>query len=155
MATLSNASSDLVWEITRTQNCYLVKKRQGGGVQFSRDPLNVMNKHSRKYDGTSSLKAVGVQPGDKGGIVLTTKREAKSSQPKENRNVVSLGPNKSNRKIYKGVSSYVAKNSYRPDLRQAAVGRVSAILKSQRPQKEDPERKLRGAKARRAAEKDA
>ena len=33
-------------------NAYLVKRKTAGGVQFSRDPLNLMNKHSRKvyYD---------------------------------------------------------------------------------------------------------
>jgi hypothetical protein len=25
-----------------------VKRRSGGGVRFSRDPMNLMNKHSRK-----------------------------------------------------------------------------------------------------------
>lgn len=65
----SNMSTDVVWEICREfiplafsshrelifgnwglgmQNAYLVKRRSGGGVQFSRDPLNLMNKHSRK-----------------------------------------------------------------------------------------------------------
>ena len=29
-------------------NAYLVKRKSGGGSQFSRDPLNLMNKHSRK-----------------------------------------------------------------------------------------------------------
>ena len=29
-------------------NSYLVKRKSGGGSQFSRDPLNLMNKHSRK-----------------------------------------------------------------------------------------------------------
>lgn len=29
-------------------NAFLVKRKSGGGFQFSRDPLNVMNKHTRK-----------------------------------------------------------------------------------------------------------
>lgn len=29
-------------------NAFLVKCKSGGGSQFSRDPLNLMNKHSRK-----------------------------------------------------------------------------------------------------------
>ena len=29
-------------------NSYLVKRKSGGGSQFSKDPLNLMNKHSRK-----------------------------------------------------------------------------------------------------------
>ncbi len=42
-----------VWE-TGTTNSYLVKRRAGGGVQLSRDPLNLMNKHSRKVVFTSN-----------------------------------------------------------------------------------------------------
>lgn len=64
----ANVSADLIWEIARmisglkqlnfadaslgANNAYLVKRRSGGGAQFSRDPLNLLNKHSRKvyYD---------------------------------------------------------------------------------------------------------
>ena len=31
-----------------SNNSYLVKRKSGGGAQFSRDPLNLINKHSRK-----------------------------------------------------------------------------------------------------------
>ncbi len=48
-----------------------------------------------------------------------------------------------------------SKNGYRPDLREAAVARASAIRRSQRPVKPSPERKLRGVKAKKAAEKAA
>lgn len=30
------------------QNSFLVKRKTGGGIQFSRDPYNLMNVHSRK-----------------------------------------------------------------------------------------------------------
>jgi large subunit ribosomal protein L28e len=33
-----------------------VKRKQAGGVQFSRDPLNLLNKHSRKYAGYANSK---------------------------------------------------------------------------------------------------
>ena len=29
-------------------NAFLVKRKSGGGSQFSKDPYNLMNKHSRK-----------------------------------------------------------------------------------------------------------
>lgn len=38
----------MVWHTTGNQNSYLVKRKTGGGVQFSRDPYNLTNKHSRK-----------------------------------------------------------------------------------------------------------
>lgn len=33
------------------QNAYLVKRKQSGGVQLSRDPMNLNNKHARIYEG--------------------------------------------------------------------------------------------------------
>ena len=53
---------------------------------------------------------------------------------------------------YKSVANLSARNGYRPDLREAAVARVSAIRKSQRTPKPDHEKKLRGNKAKKAAE---
>ena len=56
---------------------------------------------------------------------------------------------------YKAVAGQVAKSGYRPDLREAAVARVSAIRQSQREPKPAPEHKLRGKKAKKAAEASA
>lgn len=55
------------------------------------------------------------------------------------------------RRTYKAVASQVAKTGYRADLRAAAVERASAIRHSQLPVKADPEPKLRGKKALKAA----
>lgn len=52
---------------------------------------------------------------------------------------------------YKAVANQSAKSGYRSDLRSAAVERVSAIRRSQRPVKADPEIKLRGNAAKKAA----
>ncbi|KAI9757844.1 MAG: hypothetical protein M4579_003280 [Chaenotheca gracillima] len=145
-------SSDLIWEITRGQNAYLVKQRTGGGSQLSRDPLNVINKHSRKYDGYVNDKAVGIQPGKNGGVELTTTKRKHPSRPAANKNQVSWGSNKSSRNVYKGIVNHTAKNGYRPDIRAESVARASAIIQSQRPKKETPEKKPRGAKARKLAE---
>lgn len=53
-------------------------------------------------------------------------------------------------RTYKNVANYVAKGGYRPDLREAAIARASAVRKSQRPVKTEPEKKLRGNAAKRA-----
>ena len=55
-------------------------------------------------------------------------------------------------RIYRGVVNSTAKQGYRADLRQEAVARASAIRQGQRPKKETPEKKSRGAKAKKAAE---
>ncbi|PYH77754.1 ribosomal protein L28e [Aspergillus uvarum CBS 121591] len=149
----TNVSSDLVWQITRNQNAFLVKRNSGGGSQFSRDPLNVQNKHSFKYAGYANNKAIGVQATENGGVVVLTKK-SNSQQPAKNIVTVSYGPSASTRKIFKGVADKTAKKGYRADLREAAVARVSAIRRSQKPKKESPPQKLRGAQAKKVAEKD-
>lgn len=79
-----NLSSDVLWECARTSspwsqlatkdpttnrqvilntgknNAFLCKRKQAGGVQFSRDPFNLVNKHSRKYEGFVNDKAIGI-----------------------------------------------------------------------------------------------
>lgn len=48
-AAMATFSSDLLWEITKQQgSATLVKRAQSGGLQFSRDPLNLRNQYSRK-----------------------------------------------------------------------------------------------------------
>ncbi len=53
---------------------------------------------------------------------------------------------------YKAVANQAAKSGYRGDLRSAAVERVSAIRRTQLPVKPEAEPKLRGNKAKKAAE---
>ncbi|EEH46280.1 uncharacterized protein PADG_08715 [Paracoccidioides brasiliensis Pb18] len=145
----SNVSDDLVWEITRSQNSFLVKC---AGAQFSRDPLNLVNKHSRKYAGFVNCKAIGIQPTEEGTIAVTTKKPATIHKPASSTTTNTYSSTATNRKIYKGIANTAAKSGYRADLRAEAVGRASAIRMSQRPKKEVPEKKPRGAKARKAAE---
>ncbi|EAW08600.1 60S ribosomal protein L28 [Aspergillus clavatus NRRL 1] len=148
----TNVSSDLIWQITRSQNAFLVKRRTAGGSQFSRDPLNLQNKQSFKYAGYANTKAVGVQATENGGVILITKKSGNAQQPAKNLTSVSWGPNAATRKIYKVVADKTAKNGYRADLREDVVARVSAIRRSQKPKKDSPAKKLRGAQAKKAAE---
>lgn len=59
------------------------------------------------------------------------------------------------RRLYSAVVNSTAKRNYRPDLRQDAVARASAIRKAAKPVKASPASKLRGAKALKAAEASA
>ena len=54
-------------------------------------------------------------------------------------------------RTYKSIASITAKSGYRPDLRSFAIARASGIRQSQRPKKDTPEKKIRGAKAKKAA----
>ncbi|MCJ1313787.1 hypothetical protein MMC25_007467 [Agyrium rufum] len=147
-----NVSADLIWEIARGQNAFLVKRKSGGGSQFSRDPLNLANKESRKYAGFVNDKAVGVSTGERGAIVLTTKKTKHPNRPAASRNEVKIGGGKSNQKIFKAIVNYTAKNGYRPDLRREAVARASALRLAGQPKKDLPEKKARGVKSKKAAE---
>jgi len=57
-------------------------------------------------------------------------------------------------RTYKGIASSTAKLGYRSDLRAEAVSRASALRLAQVPKKDTPEKKLRGSKAKAAAEPD-
>ncbi|KND91609.1 putative 60S ribosomal protein L28e [Tolypocladium ophioglossoides CBS 100239] len=149
---LPNVSSDLIWEIVRNNNCFLSKSNSAGGVQFSRDPLNLTNKNCRKHAGFVNAKAIGVVANEKGGVTVITKKTANPTKPAQAFSKTTYGGNKSNRKSYKAVANQAAKSGYRGDLRSAAVERVSAIRRTQLPTKADPEPKLRGSKAKKAAE---
>ncbi|OAQ62298.1 ribosomal protein L28e [Pochonia chlamydosporia 170] len=147
---LSNMSSDLVWEIVRNNNCFLSKSNRNGGVQFSHDPLNLTNKNSRKHAGFVNSKAVGIVPNEKGGVTVISKKTTDATKPAKAFVQTTHGGNKTSRKTYKAVANLTA--NYRSDLRSAAVERVSAIRRAQRPVKAEPEPKLRGNKAKKAEE---
>ncbi|KAF2652120.1 ribosomal protein L28e [Lophiostoma macrostomum CBS 122681] len=144
MATLS---SDLIWEVTRGNSSTLVKRKQAGGVQFSKDPLNLRNQYSRKYEGLVADKAIGILPAENGGITLITKKADKQHTPASALQKSTISSKRSTRKTYSSIVKSTTKKGYRPDLRKDAVARASAIRKSQQPVKEDKPAKLRGKKA--------
>ncbi|KAF2004454.1 ribosomal protein L28e [Amniculicola lignicola CBS 123094] len=148
MATFSNISSDLIWEVTRGQSSSLVKRKGAGGVQFSRDPLNLKNQYRRKYEGMVSDKAIGVQAGENGGVILLTKKAGKANFPASQIQTSTFSSSRSTRKTYSAIVNSTAKKGYRPDLLKDAVARSSAIRKSQKDVKESKPKKARGAKAR-------
>ncbi|KAI9897584.1 hypothetical protein N3K66_007440 [Trichothecium roseum] len=147
---LPNISSDLIWEVVRNNNSYLSKSNQNGGVQFSHDPLNLINKNVRKHAGFVNDKAIGIVSTDKGFTVIT-KKPAVGNKPKEAFIKSEHSGRKSSRKGYRAVANQTARNNYRADLRQAAVQRVSAIRRTQLPVKPEAEPKLRGKRAQKAA----
>ncbi|KAI0155839.1 ribosomal L28e family protein [Pestalotiopsis sp. NC0098] len=147
----SNVSSDLIWEIVRSNNAFLVKRKTAGGVQFSRDPFNLTNKHSRKHAGFVNEKAISVAHNEKGGVQVHTKKAGSAQKPASGTHSTTYHGGKSARSSYKAVANQAAKSGYRADLREAAVQRVSAVRRSQREPKPTPESKPRGNKAKKAA----
>lgn len=135
---------------------------------FSRDPLNLTNKHSRKYVGyanaqvhshpslphshsltpTPFFKAIGIQRDDN--TIAVTTKTSKQNQPAKLYHTSSYSASTPSRKLYKNIVNSTAKKGYRADLRAEAVSRASAIRASQRENKKERNSKPRGAKHRKA-----
>merc|ERR1711964_132357 len=133
---------DLIWEIVGAQNAFLVKRAQSGGVRFSRDPMNLVNKHSRKHAGFVNEKAVGIQAaeGDKGGVTLVTKKQKHTQKPGAAAHKTTFGGNKTTRKTYKAIVSSTAKSDTDlisvPQLLPAHLPSVSLSVPRRIPQRQ-------------------
>ena len=57
-AIMATVSSDLLWELTKANNAFLLKQ---GQIALSTDPYNLANLHSQKFAGIANTAAVGVE----------------------------------------------------------------------------------------------
>eukprot|EP00743_Colponemidia_sp_Colp-15_P000154 GILK01000178.1.p1 GENE.GILK01000178.1~~GILK01000178.1.p1 ORF type:complete len:136 (-),score=15.64 GILK01000178.1:134-541(-) len=122
-------SSELQWQLTRNNSCYLVKRN---GIQLSRDPMNISNVHSFKFSGVNK-KALGlnlVTKGKKTVPVLTIKGR-QSRKPAKSINSMPLV--KGLKRGVKAIESATKAAGYRPDLARAAACRLRALQSSTRP----------------------
>lgn len=83
---------------TESNNAYLVKRKSNGGVQFSRDPFNLSNKHAKKNAGFINDKAVSLQSNENGGITMQTKKSSGSNKPASHNNTHAYRKNNTNRR---------------------------------------------------------
>ncbi|KNA19028.1 hypothetical protein SOVF_065070 [Spinacia oleracea] len=139
----------LIWEIVKKNNCFLVKEFGNGSakVQFSKESNNLYNRHSYKYSGIANPKTVSVQAGGKDSVVLTTTKTRKQNKPGSKDSVVltTTKTRKQNKpgsmqhkstmkkdfsRMVKAVENQVADNYYRPDLKKAALARLSIVNRS-------------------------
>ncbi|XP_061352717.1 large ribosomal subunit protein eL28y-like [Gastrolobium bilobum] len=121
----------LIWEIVKKNNSFLVKEFGNGtqSVQFSREANNLYNLNSFKYSGLANKKTVTIQPAGKDQSVLLATTKTK----KQNKPVALLHKSvmkKEFRRMAKAVQNQVADNYYRPDLKKAALARLSAVNRS-------------------------
>ncbi|XP_057526623.1 60S ribosomal protein L28-2-like [Amaranthus tricolor] len=126
---MANVPGSLVWEIVKKNNCFLVKEFGNGTakVQFSKESNNLYNVHSYKYSGLANAKTVSVHPEGKD-LVLTTTKTRKQNKPAnvQHKSVMK----KDFSRMAKAVKNQVADNYYRPDLKQAALARLSVVSRS-------------------------
>ncbi|CAB4406815.1 unnamed protein product [Rhizophagus irregularis] len=125
-------SDDLTWLLVRNNSSFLVKRN---GLELSSEPNNLTNLNSFKYSGLANKKAIGITPGpsNRGVTVVAKKTNIASYKPAKAINKVTL--TKGVRRSAKSFTSLLTKSHYRPDLRKAALARISAIYQSQKPPK--------------------
>ncbi|XP_059642866.1 large ribosomal subunit protein eL28y-like [Cornus florida] len=121
----------LIWEIVKKNSSFLVKEFGNGtaSVQFSRESNNLYNLNSYKHSGLANKKTVSIQPGGKDqSVVLATTKTKKQSKPAALLHKCVM--KKEFNRMAKAVSNQVADNYYRPDLKKAALARLSVVNRS-------------------------
>ena len=115
-------SADVIWSVTSKSNAFRVKRNT---LDLSREPVNVTNLHSYKYSGFVQ-KAVSVTAsGSKLSAVVPGKF---ASAPKKA--IHSVGVSNNIAKGNKTVNAVAWKIAGRPDLRNAALARVTKLHKA-------------------------
>jgi len=72
-------SADLLWSIVRKNSCFLVKSQ---GLTLTKEPNNLKNLNSFKYNGYVNKKTVGVDAATSGkGVVLTLRKTKSEKRP--------------------------------------------------------------------------
>ncbi|KAG4972512.1 hypothetical protein JHK82_038180 [Glycine max] len=143
---MSTVPGQLIWEIVKKNNSFLVKEFGRGtqSVQFSREPNNLYNLNTFKYSGLANQKTVTVQPAGKDqSVLLATTKTKKQNKPAAllHKSVMK----KEFRRMAKAVQNQVADNYYRPDLKRAALARLSAVNRSLRVAKSGVKKRNRQA----------
>ncbi|KAG7451928.1 ribosomal protein L28e [Guyanagaster necrorhizus] len=139
-------SSDLQWLLVRNYNSFIVKRVPEGPI-FSKEPGNLRNIHSHKFSGLANAKTVDVADSPSGIKITTRKPKASPNAVVPAKATSYIRPRSGARRAL-GIASLPAKRGYRPDLRSAALARVSALIAARKEPKPSPPKKLRGKKAR-------
>ncbi|OZJ04985.1 hypothetical protein BZG36_01776 [Bifiguratus adelaidae] len=122
-------SSDLIWALVKDNNSFLVKR---SGVQFSTEPGNLKNLNTYKYSGLANHKVVHVTAAESGRGVEVHTRNTKVGAHKPAKSTTRVTISKGPRHAAKALNNVVSRNGYRPDLREAALGRLSRVRASQK-----------------------
>ncbi|GKV14068.1 hypothetical protein SLEP1_g24992 [Rubroshorea leprosula] len=128
---MATVPGQLIWEIVKKNNSFLVKQfgRGTAGLQFSKESNNLYNLNSYKHSGLANKKTVTIQAGGKDlSVVLATTKTKKQNKPSSllHKSVM----RKEFPRMAKAVVNQVADNYYRPDLKKAALARLSAVNRS-------------------------
>ncbi|CCG84595.1 protein of unknown function [Taphrina deformans PYCC 5710] len=146
VATPANFSNDLLWLCIRDNSSFIVKRPNE--KMFSREPMNLTNKHTAKYSGLANNRIIGVQPSKSGkGVTLYTKSKPDHDSKPAKTVIKSTLRNSSAKGISQNIYNSTIKKGYRVDLRYEALARGSACILASQPKKDTPAKKTRGTKA--------
>ncbi|OAY36544.1 60S ribosomal protein L28-2 [Manihot esculenta] len=127
---MATVPGQLIWEIVKKNNSFLVKQfgRGSAGLQFSKESNNLYNLNSYKHSGLANKKTVTIQPGKDQSVVLATTKTKKQNKPAAllHKSIMK----KEFRRMAKAVENQVGDNYYRPDLKKAALARLSVVHRS-------------------------
>ncbi|CAN0901399.1 60S ribosomal protein L28-2 [Linum grandiflorum] len=141
---MATVPGQLIWEVIKRNNCFLVKQfgRGNAGVRFSKESNNLYNLNSYKYSGLANKKTVSIQPEGKDlTVVLSTTKTKKQNKPANLKNKSVM--RKEFHSMSKAVVNQVGDNFYRPDLKKAALARLSVVHKSLKVAKSGPKKRNR------------
>ncbi|CBI35985.3 hypothetical protein AAG906_029428 [Vitis piasezkii] len=127
---MATVPGQLIWEIVKKNSSFLVKEFGNGtaSVQFSKESNNLYNVNSYKHSGLANHKTVTIQGGKDNAVVLATTKTKKQNKPGSLLHKSAM--KKEFRRMAKAVSNQVGDNYYRPDLKKAALARLSAVHRS-------------------------
>ncbi|BBG98880.1 Ribosomal L28e protein family [Prunus dulcis] len=103
--------------------------RSHAGVRFSKEPNNLLNLNTYKHSGLANKKTVTIEAvGKDQSVLLATTKTKKQNKPAAllHKSVMK----QEFRRMAKAVANQVADNYYRPDLKKAALARLSVVHKS-------------------------
>ncbi|KAJ7083312.1 ribosomal L28e protein family-domain-containing protein [Mycena belliarum] len=139
-------STDLQWLLVRDNNSFLVKRGPSVGRSFSKESGNLRNIHSQKFSGLANTKTVHIADSGNGITVVSRKQKAGPTAVSGGSATATIRSRTAPRRALGITAVITAKKAGRPDLRTAALARVSALLAAQQEPKAAPPKKSRSKK---------
>jgi len=144
-------SEDLQWLLLRNYNSFMVKRLPEGPI-FSKESGNLRNLHSHKYSGLTNAKTIDIDSDSNGKVIIKSRKLSSGARSISKCHHSQSVRSRSGPRRALGVASSHARRGYRPDLRKAAIARVSAltIANNGKPRRVY-EKKVRGNNARKTS----
>ncbi|CAF1342235.1 unnamed protein product [Adineta steineri] len=122
------ASSQVQWMIIRNTSSFLHRRKL---ATLTTEPNNLKNRNTYRYNGLIHPKVVGVEAVKNGnGVVFSTGSVKNIKKPLKRFHKVKL--TRDSRRTLTSIRRTIRKQSYRKDLKMAALRRASALLRGQR-----------------------